>query len=141
MKQTEESHMDTIKSSANNRSDAPLTASFVEAGENVVLELLNTTDQQLKGVEVLTVFLKDEETPGGGPSRAHIRFNTIQSIQPKEKVVLSHKTWIDGKPAGPEQDQLRLLKFEAGGVRAYVLDISWENAEGKSRYQRIPVGR
>lgn len=138
--------MDAMKShtnvlaAASNRTDAPLTASFVEAGENVLLELVNTTDQQLKGVEILTVFLKDEETPGGGPSRAHIRFNAIQSIQPKEKVIMSHKTWIDGKPVSPEQDKLKLLKLEAGGVRAYVLDISWENAEGKSRYQRIPVG-
>jgi hypothetical protein len=124
----------------NSKTETPLTARFVDAGENVLLELLNTTDEQLKRVEILTVFLKDEETPGGGPSRAHIKFDEIRSIQPKERIVLSHRTWIDGKPSGPEQDKLRLLKVEAGGDRAYVLDISWENADGKSRYQRIPVG-
>ena len=123
-----------------NRTEAPLTARFVESGEQVLLELLNTTDQQLKGVEILTVFLKDEETLGGGPSRVHIKFDEVRSILPKEKVILSHKTWIDGQPVGLEQDKLKLLKVEAGGDRAYVLDISWENAEGKSRYQRIPVG-
>lgn len=123
----------------NGTAEAPLTARFVEAGENVLLELSNTTDQQLKGVEILTVFLKDEESPGGA-SRTHIKFDEIRSIQPKEKVVLSHRTWIDGQPVGTDQDKLKLLKVETGGAKAYVLDISWENAEGKSRYQRIPVG-
>lgn len=117
-----------------------MTARFVEAGEHVRLELMNTTDQQLRGVEILTVFLKDEETPGGGPSRVHIKFDGIRSLHPKEKIVLSHRTWIDGQLADPHQDKLARLKVEAGGVKPYVLDISWEDAEGKSRYQRIPVG-
>jgi hypothetical protein len=122
------------------KTEEPFTARFLEAEPNVVLELMNTTDQTLKCVEVLTIFLKDEETPGGGPSRAHIKFEAIRSIQPKEKVVLAHKTWIDGKPVAANQDELERLRTVAGGVRAYVLDISWEDAEGKSRYQRIPVG-
>ncbi len=118
----------------------PLTARFIDADSKVQLELVNTTDQTLMCVEILTVFLKDEETPGGGPSRVHIRFEAIKNIQPKEKVVLSHKTWIDGKPAAPDQDQLERLKVIAGEVKPYVLDISWEDAGGKSRFQRIPVG-
>lgn len=122
------------------KTEEPFTARFVEAEPHVVLELMNTTDQTLKCVEVLTIFLKDEETPGGGPSRAHIKFEAVRSIQPKEKVVLSHKTWIDGKPVAANQDELERLRTVAGRVRAYVLDISWEDAEGKSRYQRIPVG-
>jgi hypothetical protein len=101
---------------------------------------MNETDQTLKSVEVLTVFLKDEETPGGGPSQAHIKFESLESIKPKEKAVLSHRTWINGKPTGSDQDQLERLKVIAGEVRPYVLDISWSDAEGKSRYQRIPVG-
>jgi len=32
------------------------------------------------------------------------------------------------------------LKVIAGEVSPYVLDISWEDAEGKARFQRIPVG-
>jgi hypothetical protein len=116
------------------------TARFVEGEPNVRLELMNTTELTLKCVEVLTVFLKDEETPGGGPSRAHIKFEAVRSVLPKEKVILSHRTWIDGKPAAPHRDELERLKTVAGGVRPYVLDISWEDAEGKSRYQRIPVG-
>ena len=116
------------------------TAAFVEGEPNVRVELMNTTDLTLKCVEVLTVFLKDEETPGGGPSRAHIKFEDVKSIRPKEKVVLSHRTWIDGKPAAPHRDELGRLKVVAGGVRPYVLDISWEDTEGKSRFQRIPVG-
>lgn len=117
-----------------------LTAKFVEDESCVRLELCNKTDQPLRNVEVLTIFLKDEETPGGGPSRAHISFRSITHLQPAEKAVLSHKTWIDGKPVGPDADQLGRLRVIAGLNRPYVLDISWEDREGKSRFQRIPVG-
>lgn len=125
---------------SSNRIAEPFTARFVEAGEKVFLELTNTTGQPLKCVEILTVFLKDEETPGGGPSQAHIRFDALQYIKPQEKAVLSHRTWINGKPAGPGHDQLNKLKIIAGEKNPYVLDISWEDEEGKSRFQRIPVG-
>jgi hypothetical protein len=120
--------------------EKPFTVRFIEDGSEIHLELMNTTDQTLKGVEILDVFLKDEETPGGGPSRAHIKFEDLEYIQPKEKTVLSHRTWIDGKSADRNFDQLERLKVIAGEVRPYVLDISWEDAEGKSRFQRIPVG-
>ncbi len=123
-----------------NRIEEPFTARFVEAGAKVFLELTNTTRQQLKCVEILTVFLKDEETPGGGPSQVHIRFDAILYIKPQEKAVLSHRTWINGRPAAPEQDQLERLKVIAGEEKPYVLDISWEDEEGKSRFQRIPAG-
>ncbi|MGH9903174.1 MAG: hypothetical protein ACRD68_15310 [Pyrinomonadaceae bacterium] len=124
----------------NSRTEGPFTARFVEAGETVLLELMNTTDQPLKCVEILTVFLKDEDTPGGGPSRAHIKFEAVRCVQPKEKVVFTHRTWIDGKPAAAHYDKLERLKVVAGGDTPYVLDISWEDGGGKSRYQRIPVG-
>ena len=124
----------------NIRTEETFTARFVEAGENLLLELMNTTTQTLRSVEILTVFLKDEETPGGGPSRAHIKFEPIKTIQPQEKVFLSHKTWIDGRPVDLQNDKLGRLKEIAGELRPYVLDLSWEDAEGKSRYQRIPVG-
>jgi hypothetical protein len=123
-----------------NRIAEPLTASFVETGTQLLLELTNATAQPLRCVEILTVFLKDEETPGGGPSRAHIKFAAINYLRPKETVVLSHRTWIDGKPADPKHDKLECLKVVAGSVRPYVLDISWEDAEEKAQYQRIPVG-
>ena len=124
-----------------NSTESPFTARFIEAGTNILLELMNTSDQQVRCVEILTVFLKSEEDTGGNNiSQAHIKFETIKSIQPKEKTVLSHRTWIDGKPVAPQQDRLERLKVIAGGVKPYVLDISWENAEGKSRYQRIPIG-
>ena len=98
---------------------------------------MNATDRTLKCVEVLTVFLKDEETPGGGPSQAHIRFDTIKSMLPKETAVLSHRTWINGKLADSESDQLGRLKPIAGETNPYVLDISWEDPEGRARFQRI----
>ena len=120
--------------------EKPLTVGFIDAGARVLLELTNTSDEVLKGVEVLAVFLNDEETPGGGPSRAHIKFEAIRSLQPKEKAVLSHRTWIDGKPVATERDQLARLTVRAGEAKPYVLDISWEDGEGKSRYQRIPIG-
>jgi hypothetical protein len=32
------------------------------------------------------------------------------------------------------------LKTIAGQANPYALEISWEDAEGKMRFQRIPVG-
>ncbi len=122
------------------KTNETFTAKFIESGSKILLELVNTTNQPLNSVEILTIFLKDEETPGGGPSRAHIRFEAVKQIRPNEKAVLSHRTWIDGKPAAPHQDQLERLKVIAGETKSYVLDISWEDADGKSRFQRIPVG-
>lgn len=118
----------------------PFEFRFVDTKQRVLLELTNNTEMTLKSIEILTVFLKDEETPGGGPSQAHIRFDRVKSVQPKEKAVLSHRTWINGKPATEEQDQLGRLEIIAGAVKPYVLDISWEDAEGKTQFQRIPVG-
>ncbi|HEV2882832.1 MAG TPA: hypothetical protein VGX24_16270 [Pyrinomonadaceae bacterium] len=108
-------------------------------GSETRLELMNVSDQTLRCVEVLTVFLKDEET-SGAPSRAHIRFEAVKHIQPREKAVMPHKTLIDGKLADSTNDQLERLRVIAGATRPYVLDISWEDPEGKTRFQRIPVG-
>ena len=118
----------------------PFSARFIDAGADVLLELTNAGDETCRGVEILAVFLKDEETPGGGPSRAHIKFDTVKSVLPKEKAVLSHRTLIDGRTAEAGRDQLERLKAIEGQVKPYVLDISWEDGEGKTRYQRIPVG-
>ena len=123
----------------NSTTGQPFTFGFIDEGAKVLLEVMNESDQTLKCVEILTVFLKDEETPGG-PSRVHISFEALSSIRPKGKSVISHKTWIDGKPATPESDQLKRLKEMAGENRPYALDISWEDAYGKKRFQRIPVG-
>lgn len=118
---------------------APFILSFIGDGSATQLELMNATDEPLRCVEILTVFLKDEDA-AGNPSRAHIRFETVKYIQAREKAVMLHKTLIDGKPADPTHDQLERLKVIAGENKPYVLDISWEDAEGKSRFQRIPVG-
>ena len=120
--------------------EKPFIFRFIDARPKVLLELTNATEKTLKSIEILTVFLKDEETPGGGPSQAHIRFDAIKSMQPKETAVLSHRTWINGRPADADRDQLGRLKVIAGEVSPYVLDISWENAHGKTQFQRIPVG-
>jgi len=124
----------------NGRTDKPFTFRFIDAPSTVLLELTNGTDHTLKSIEILTIFLKDEETLGRGASQAHIRFDLIASMKPREKAVLSHKTWINGKPADTAHDQLERLKVIPGEVSPYVLDISWEDAEGKTRFQRIPVG-
>ncbi|HWS55691.1 MAG TPA: hypothetical protein VN228_16250 [Pyrinomonadaceae bacterium] len=123
-----------------NPTERPFTARFIGDKEKVLLELTNTTGEVLKGVEILAVFLKDQGSPGGGPSRSHIKFETLKSVRPNETAVLSHKTWIDGKPAAAGDDQLERLRVVEGEVKPYVLDISWEDGEGKTRYQRIPVG-
>lgn len=122
------------------RTEETFSISFIDEGSQLLLEVMNETDQTLKCVEILTVFLKDEETPGGGPSRVHISFEALTSIPANGKSIMSHKTWIDGKPAALSQDQLARLTVVAGKERAYVLDFSWQDAQGKTRYQRIPVG-
>lgn len=124
----------------NNQAEKPFSARFIDDGEKVLLELTNTTGEVLKGVEILAVFLKDQGSPGGGPSRSHIKFDTLRSVKPKEKAVMPHQTWTDGRPADADRDQLERLKVVEGVVKPYVLDISWEDGEGKTRYQRIPVG-
>ena len=124
---------------SNGRTASTLGISFIGDGSATQLELMNATDQPLRCVEILTIFLKDEET-SGAPSRAHIRFEAVKYMQPREKAVMPHKTLIDGKLADPTDDQLERLKVIAGAVKPYVLDISWEDTEGKSRFQRIPVG-
>ena len=58
-------------------------------------------------------------------------------MQPGEKTILSHRTWIDGKPADADHDQMDRLKLIAGRANPYALEISWEDAEGKMRFQRI----
>lgn len=120
--------------------EKPFTVRFVEANTNFLLELTNATDHTLKCVEVLTVFLKDEITPGGGPSQAHIRFDAIERILPTEKSIMPHRTWINGKPATSERDLLGRLQVIPGQAHPYVLDISWQDPNGKTRFQRIPVG-
>jgi hypothetical protein len=120
--------------------EKPFIFRFIDAPSTVLLELTNATDHTLKSIEILTVFLRDEESSGKGPSQAHIRFDAVDSMKPREKAVLSHKTWINGKPADTDHDQLERLKIIPGVVSPYVLDISWEDARGKTCFQRIPVG-
>jgi hypothetical protein len=126
--------------STNSKTEKTFIFRFIDASPKVLLELTNATGKTLKSIEILTVFLKDEDTPGGGPSQAHIRFEAVRSMQPGEKAVLSHRTWINGRPADTDCDQLERLKVIEGEVTPYVLDISWEDAEGKMNFQRIPVG-
>ena len=113
---------------------------FIEAPPRVLVELTNASEKTLKSIEILTIFLKDKETPGGGPSQAHIRFESVKSMQPGEKTVLSHRTWINGKPADADHDQMEQLKLIAGQANPYALEISWEDPDGKMYFQRIPVG-
>jgi hypothetical protein len=126
--------------SASTKLIKPFTALFDENGANLRLALTNTTDQRLREVEVLTIFLRDEDTPGGGPSRAHLKFETVNLVLPNEQVLLSHRTWIDGSPAGPEMDQLERLRAAVADGNRYILDISWQDPYGKSQFQRIPIG-
>jgi len=123
-----------------NNQDKPFTLRLFDSGSTIVLELTNGGSQTLNSVEILSIFLKDIETLGGGPSQAHIRFATIGSIQPREKAVLSPKTWVEGKPVEADRDHLTRLKEIEGQVKPYVLDISWQDANEKMRFQRIPLG-
>ena len=122
--------------SNNNR--APLVIRLMDTRPRMLMEITNTTASTLKSVEILTVFLKDEDP--SGLSRVHIRFDPIRTVQPNEKAVVSHRTWINGSPASDAQDQIGRLEDVAGAIKPYVLDISWEDVDGKIQFQRIPVG-
>ena len=45
--------------------EKPFTARFIGAEEKVLSELTNTTDEMLRGVEILAVLLADRGTPVG----------------------------------------------------------------------------
>jgi hypothetical protein len=120
-------------------STKPFVIRFMETKPRILMEITNTTERLLESVEILTVFLKDEEGLGS-PSSAHIRFDRINSVRPNEKAVVSHRTWINGKPASDADDQIGRLAVVAGTAKPYVLDISWEDEDGKLQFQRIPVG-
>jgi hypothetical protein len=117
----------------------PFMIRFMDTKPRVLLELTNTTARTLKSIEILTVFLKDEDGPGG-PSREHVRFDRINSVQPNARAVVSHRTWINGRPASDAKDQIGRLQVVPGTVKPYVLDISWEDMDGKVQFQRIAVG-
>ena len=123
-----------------NNKPKPFAYRFVNDGPSLLLELTNATKQTLKRVEILTVFLKNDDALGWGPSQVHIRFEPVECILPAEKSIMHHTTWIDGKQAGPENHHLQKLQVIDGELNPYVLDISWQDTEGKTRFQRIPVG-
>ena len=122
-----------------NTKQRSLTAKFLDTKPRMLLELTNESGLTLKSVEILTIFLKAEESPGA-PSEANIKFEPIRFMRPEQTAVISHRTWINGKPARDEHDQMERLKVIDGKINPYVLDISWQDAEGKARFQRIPVG-
>ena len=123
-----------------NSSQHPFTYRFLDTKPRVLLELTNATDEMVRSVEILTIFLKAEELPDGQLSQSHIKIDEIKSMLPQQATVPFHRTWINGKPANDERDQMGRLKVIVGELKPYVLDISWENREGKARFQRIPVG-
>ena len=122
-----------------NNNRTPLVIRFIDTHPRMLMEITNTAVNTLKSVEILTVFLRDQQGLTA-PSRAHIRFDPIKSVQPNEKAVVYHKTWINGRPASDAQDQMGQLQAVEGMNKPYVLDISWEDVDGKIQFQRIPVG-
>ena len=118
----------------------PFTYQFLDEGPSLLLELTNATQQTLKRVEILTIFLKNEETTVAGPAQVHIRFDSVERILPAEKSVFSHTTLINGKVTKDDRQQLSRLQGVEGVPNPYILDISWQDTEGRTRFQRIPVG-
>ena len=126
--------------SASINNEKPFTFRFIDAKPRMLLELQNTTEKGFRSIEILTIFLKEEQTPDGASSQAHIRFDVIKSMPPKNSAVVSHRTWIDGRPVNDERDQMVRLKGVSGEANPYALNLSWRDAEGRARFQRIPVG-
>ena len=116
------------------------TYKILNDGPNVLLELTNATKHTLKQVEILTVFLKNEETAAAGPAQVHIRFEAVERILPSEKSIVPHTTLINREAVGADRDQLQRLQIIDGAAHPYVLDISWQDLEGKTCFQRIPAG-
>ena len=121
--------------------EKPFTFRFIDTKPRILLELQNTSEKGFRSIEILTIFLKNEEAAEGGLSETHLRFDAIKSISPGASAVVSHRTWIDGRPVNDERDQMARLKGIPGEVNPYVLNLSWTDAEGKARFQRIPIGR
>ena len=124
---------------SSNNTERVFTFRFVEVDSRLKLELSNSTDQTYRQVEILTIFLKDEITIGG-PSQSHIKFEVIESVRPHEKVIVRHRTWEGGKPIAIAEDQISRLELLPGMPTPYILDLSWHDPHGKTRFQRIPVG-
>src|SRR6267142_2470430 len=102
---------------SNNRTtEKPFTFRFIDVGSKVLLELTNETERTFATIEILTVFLTDAVNQSNGGAQAHIRFDAIKSIRPKEKAVVSHRTWVNGRPVPAEEDQMEQLKLVAGQV-------------------------
>lgn len=123
-----------------NSTQKTFTHRFLDTKPRILLELKNVTQKTLQSVEILTIFLKSQKNSNGNPSEAHIKFEAIKSMRPQQTAVPAHRTWINGKPVDDEHDQMARLEVVEGETRPYVLDISWEDGEGKARFQRIPVG-
>jgi len=118
----------------------PFTYRLVDEGPSLLLELTNATQQTLKSVEILTIFLKNEESTPVGPAQVHIRFDSVERILPAEKSVFSHTTLINGQVAEDDRKLFARLQGIDGAPNPYSLDISWQDAEGRTRFQKIPVG-
>ena len=124
---------------SSNNPDRVFTFRFVEVDNTLRLELINTTDNIFRQVEILTIFLKDELSVGG-PSQSHIKFEVIDTIRAREKIIVRHRTWEGGRPIAIDLDQLKRLELIPGKDTPYILDLSWQDPHGKQRFQRIPVG-
>jgi hypothetical protein len=123
----------------NNTNQKTLAARFLDTKPRVLLELSNDTDETLKAVEILAIFLKAEEGTGVH-AEAQIKFDAVKVMLPKQTAVVAHRTWINGKPVNDERDQMARLQIVTGAANPYVLHISWQDAAGKAHFQRIPVG-
>jgi hypothetical protein len=122
-----------------NTNQKTLTAKFLDTKPRILLELSNDSDETLKAIEILAVFLKADESEYDF-SETQIKFDAVKFMLPQQTAVVPHRTWINGKPVDDERDQMARLKIVTGEAKPYVLHISWQDALGKSRFQRIPVG-
>ena len=84
-----------------NNKPKPFTYKFVNDGSNLLLELTNATRQVLKRVEILTVFLKNDDALGWGPSQVHIRFEGVARILPAENSITQSGSMESRLPLNP----------------------------------------
>ena len=95
--------------------EKPFTFRFIDAKPRILLELKNTAETTLRSIEILTIFLKDEEAANGVPSQAHIRFDAVKAMGLKNPIgqIVKRENDHDWEVVGVVKDFILESPFES----------------------------
>jgi hypothetical protein len=71
-----------------NNNEKPFTFRFIDTKPRILLELKNTAEIALRSIEIMTIFLKNDEHVQDGGAQTQIRFDVIKSMRPGDAAVL-----------------------------------------------------